>query len=44
MRYQVFYCNENNVLETGVAEVSLEYLVEFSKGKIILKIIPFDSE
>lgn len=40
---QVFYMPENS-FEIRVADVSNEYLVEFCKGKIIIKIIPFYSE
>ena len=37
---QVFYMPENS-FETFIADVSDEYLVEFSKGKIIIKIIRY---
>lgn len=41
MRYQIFFTLPENLLSNGVADVSAEYLEDFCKDKIILKIIPY---
>ena len=37
--FQVFFCEENNILNKSVADVSEEHLIEFCEGKIVTKII-----